>query len=41
VLPVERVAGEAGFASATVLREHFGRVVGTTPLGWRRSFPGA
>jgi transcriptional regulator GlxA family with amidase domain len=37
-LPVERLASEVGFASATVLREHFGRVVGTSPLAYRRSF---
>jgi len=37
-LSVERVASEAGFGSATVMREHFGRTVGATPLGYRRSF---
>jgi transcriptional regulator GlxA family with amidase domain len=37
-LSVEQVATEAGFGSATVLREHFGRIVGTSPLAYRRSF---
>lgn len=35
---VERVAGEVGFRSAAVLREHFGRIVGTSPQAYRRSF---
>ena len=37
-LPVERVAEAAGFASAAVMREHFGEIVGTTPLAYRRAF---
>ena len=37
-LSVEGVAAEAGFGSATVMREHFGQIVGTTPLDYRRSF---
>ncbi|MBK7858909.1 MAG: helix-turn-helix domain-containing protein [Archangiaceae bacterium] len=37
-LSVERVAAGVGFGSATVLREHFGRVVGTTPTAYRRAF---
>jgi transcriptional regulator GlxA family with amidase domain len=37
-LTVERLAAEAGFRSAAVLREHFGRIVGTTPLAYRRAF---
>jgi transcriptional regulator GlxA family with amidase domain len=37
-LPVERVAAEVGFGSATVLRAHFGRLVGTSPQIYRRSF---
>ncbi len=37
-LPVERVAAEVGFGSSTVLREHFGQIVGTSPLAYRRSF---
>jgi transcriptional regulator GlxA family with amidase domain len=40
-LPIERVAAEAGFGSAAVLRERFGRVVGTSPQAYRRSFTGA
>jgi transcriptional regulator GlxA family with amidase domain len=37
-LAVERVAAEAGFGSAAVMREHFGEIVGTTPLAYRRAF---
>jgi len=37
-LAIERVAGEVGFGSATVMREHFGTVVGTSPLSYRRAF---
>jgi transcriptional regulator GlxA family with amidase domain len=37
-LPVERIASEVGFGSPAVLREHFGRIVGTSPLAYRRSF---
>lgn len=37
-MSVEQVANEAGFGSATVLREHFGGVVGTSPLAYRRAF---
>jgi len=37
-LAVERLAAECGFGSASVMREHFGRLVGTTPLAYRRAF---
>jgi transcriptional regulator GlxA family with amidase domain len=37
-IAVERVATEVGFKSSTVLREHFGRIVGTSPQSYRRSF---
>lgn len=37
-LSVERVAAAVGFGSSAVLREHFGRIVGTSPQGYRRSF---
>jgi transcriptional regulator GlxA family with amidase domain len=37
-LSVERVATEVGFHSAAVLREHFGSMVGTSPLAYRRTF---
>jgi transcriptional regulator GlxA family with amidase domain len=37
-LSVERVVAEVGFRSSTVLREHFGQIVGTSPLAYRRSF---
>ncbi|HXD20426.1 MAG TPA: helix-turn-helix domain-containing protein [Vicinamibacterales bacterium] len=36
---VERVATECGFGSAAVMRQQFGRVVGTSPLAYRRAFP--
>lgn len=37
-LSVERVAADVGFRSSTVLRAHFGQIVGTSPLAYRRSF---
>ena len=37
-LSIEQVAAEVGFGSAAVLREHFGTVVGTSPLTYRRAF---
>ncbi len=37
-LPVEALAAEVGFGSSAVLREHFGQIVGTSPLAYRRSF---
>lgn len=37
-LSVEQVATQTGFRSATVLREHFSRIVGTTPTIYRRQF---
>jgi AraC family transcriptional regulator, transcriptional activator FtrA len=37
-LPVEFVAHRAGFGSATALRQHFGRVVGTNPVSYRHTF---
>ena len=37
-LAIEHVATEAGFGSATVMREHFAAVVGTSPLSYRRAF---
>ena len=39
-LPVERVAAEVGFGSSAVLREQFGRTVGTSPVAYRRAFRG-
>jgi transcriptional regulator GlxA family with amidase domain len=39
-LAVERLAAECGFGSASVMREHFGRNVGTTPLAYRHAFSG-
>jgi transcriptional regulator GlxA family with amidase domain len=35
---VESVADGVGFGSATVLRDRFRRIVGTSPQSYRRSF---
>ena len=40
-LSVERIAMQVGFGSAATLRNHFQRVVHTTPLAYRRTFCGA
>jgi transcriptional regulator GlxA family with amidase domain len=40
-LPVEDVAGQAGFGTATSLRSHFRRATATTPLAYRRTFRGS
>lgn len=37
-LSIEDLAAEAGFRSASVLREHFKSTVGVSPTAWRRSF---
>jgi transcriptional regulator GlxA family with amidase domain len=37
-LNVAQVSEAAGFGSAAVMREHFGTVVGTSPLLYRRAF---
>jgi transcriptional regulator GlxA family with amidase domain len=37
-LSIESVAAAVGFGSSAVLREHFGRTVGTSPQAYRRSF---
>jgi len=37
-LSVEEVALHSGFGSASVLREHFAGIVGTSPVSYRRSF---
>lgn len=37
-LPIERIATEAGFRSASVLREHFGSSIGISPTSYRQSF---
>ncbi|HYD10819.1 MAG TPA: helix-turn-helix domain-containing protein [Acidimicrobiales bacterium] len=36
--PVELVASRCGFSSAAILREHFQRIAGTSPLAYRRTF---
>lgn len=37
-LAVDRVADQCGFGTATALRVHFRRIVGTTPMAYRRTF---
>ncbi len=37
-LPVERIATEAGFGSATLLRQHMHAIMGITPQHYRRTF---
>jgi transcriptional regulator GlxA family with amidase domain len=37
---VEAIAGKVGFGSATALREHFQRLVTTSPQAYRRAFRG-
>ena len=37
-LPIEHVAEQCGFGSAAGLRQHFGRVMGTSPLAYRQTF---
>lgn len=39
-LPVESIAHHAGFGSTTVMRRHFGRVLGTTPSAYRAAHAG-
>jgi transcriptional regulator GlxA family with amidase domain len=41
-MSVEEVAARCGFGGAVALRQHFGRVVGTSPTAYRRAFaPGS
>lgn len=37
-LPMERIATQAGFGSASVLREHFANSIGVSPTAYRRCF---
>jgi transcriptional regulator GlxA family with amidase domain len=37
---VESIAAKVGVASPTALREHFHRVVATSPRAYRRAFRG-
>ena len=37
-LPVDVIASQCGFGSATALRTHFRRFVGTSPVAYRRTF---
>jgi AraC-like DNA-binding protein len=39
-LSIEQVASTVGFRSASVLRDHFGGIVGTTPLANAFAAPG-
>jgi transcriptional regulator GlxA family with amidase domain len=39
-LPIEDVAGQAGFGTAASLRTHFRRSTATSPLAYRRAFRG-
>jgi len=39
-LPVERIATESGFGSATLLRQHLHATLGVTPQSYRRTFRG-
>ncbi len=40
-VPVEEVARRSGFGTAALLRHHFARTLGTTPLSYRRRFTSA
>ena len=40
-LPVEAVAESSGFRTAGNLRKHFGRILHTSPLAYRRAFRGS
>ncbi|MGG7509628.1 GlxA family transcriptional regulator [Plantibacter sp. YIM 135249] len=35
---IDQIAAESGFGTAAVLRHHFDKVLGTTPVAYRRSF---
>lgn len=37
-LPVDQVAGQVGFATATSLRQHLRAAIGVSPLAYRRTF---
>jgi transcriptional regulator GlxA family with amidase domain len=39
-LAVEEIATRAGFGTAAALRQHFARVVATSPTSYRRTFGG-
>jgi len=39
-VPIEIVAQQSGFGTSAMLRHHFTRLVGTSPLGYRRTFRG-
>jgi transcriptional regulator GlxA family with amidase domain len=40
-LPIERIASETGFGTATGMRQHFQRAVGVAPSTYRRTFRAA
>jgi transcriptional regulator GlxA family with amidase domain len=37
-LPVEEIAQQVGFGTAVTLRQHFARLLNTSPLAYRRTF---
>lgn len=37
-LTIEAISREVGFRQSVLLRRHFGTIVGTTPLIYRKSF---
>jgi AraC-like DNA-binding protein len=39
-LPVERVAADAGFGTATSMRLHLHAAIGVSPLAYRRTYRG-
>ncbi|MGX1543714.1 helix-turn-helix domain-containing protein [Streptomyces adustus] len=39
-LPVDRVAEQAGFGSASSLRQHLSAAIGVSPAAYRRTFQG-
>jgi transcriptional regulator GlxA family with amidase domain len=40
-LPVDRIAGQVGFATGTSLRQHLRTTIGVSPITYRRTFRGA
>jgi transcriptional regulator GlxA family with amidase domain len=36
--PIDLVAERSGFGTGAMLRHHFGRIVGVSPLAYRRTF---
>lgn len=40
-LPIEQVAASAGFGSALLMRQHFGKILRTSPTSYRNEFRGS